>query len=322
MSYGRQVPAPFSSLSDKRDLINQFSVESRIQKKDFFFHNANSCIKRSLLEKFEFDENVTNVEDRVWSKRIISEGNHIYYQAESIVFHYHGLNQDNNNDRLKGVISTLELNVLEKISYDNNFNADIAVIINTSKKDLESKHAKQIINSTIKSVIDSRLITDIYWFVPSISQFEKLGPKIPNSCQLIEKHEEDEQNNIFDLALKQVNNIESKEKFYDFFVFLETCYLDRPSTIIDEIIKTTIMNGYDKCVAGILENRPLFLSAKEGIGNTQINKNYYSIGLPGLCRIATASKSRSSAFEFDDCGIFELQDSSYVLKDINQINSK
>ena len=37
VAYGRQVPAPFSSLSDKRDLINQFSIESRLQKKDFFF---------------------------------------------------------------------------------------------------------------------------------------------------------------------------------------------------------------------------------------------------------------------------------------------
>lgn len=320
VTYGRQVPAPFSSYADKRDLINQFPIESRLQKKDFFFHNANSCIKRSLLEKFEFDEEVSNVEDRVWSKKIISEGNSIFYQADSIVFHYHGLNQDNNPHRLKGVINTLEQKVLDKISYDNNFNADIAVIINTSKKDIDSKHVKKVIYSAIKSIVKSKLVKDIYWFVPNIKKFEYLDFKIPQSCQLIEKDDKDDKINIFELTQKQVANIERKKNFYDFFVFIETCYLDRPNSIIDEIIKTTIANGYDKCVAGVLDKRPLFLSAQEGMKNSQINKNSYSIGLPSLCRIATANKSRSEMFEFENCGILKLEDFSYALKDINQLN--
>ncbi|WP_440694022.1 glycosyltransferase [Candidatus Pelagibacter sp. HIMB1695] len=320
VSYGRQVPTPFSSLTDKRDLINQFSIESRIQKKDFFFHNANSCIKRSLLEKFEFDEEVSNIEDRVWSKKIISQGYKIAYQADAVVFHYHGINQDNNENRLRGVINILEENILEKISYDSNFNSDIAIIINTSKKDLESKYADKVVNSVIKTIKNSRLVKDIYWFVPNVKNFIKLGFKIPNTFQLVEKEKQDEEINIFELTFKQVSSLENKEKFYDFFVFLETCYLDRPTMVIDEIIKTTIMNGYDKCVAGVVENRPLFLSIREGVENTQINKNNYSIGLPSLCRISTAHKSRNEIFEFENCGILKLNDFSYALKDINEFN--
>ena len=80
------------------------------------------------------------------------------------------------------------------------------------------------------------------------------------------------------------------------------------------------MNGYDKCVAGVVENRPLFLSIREGVENTQINKNNYSIGLPSLCRISTAHKDSNEIFEFENCGILKLNDFSYALKDINEFN--
>lgn len=320
VSYGRQIPAPFSSLIDKRDLINQFSIESRIQKKDFFFHNANSCISRNLLKKFEFDEDITNVEDRVWSKKIIDNGYNIYYQANSIVFHYHGLNQDNSINRLKGVVNVLEQKVLDKISYENNFNADIAVIINTAENDLNNKYTLNVLNSAIKSIDESKLIKDIYWFVPNIQHINKLGLITPKSCLLIEKDKQDNKKNIFDLTYKQINYLENKKNFYDFYVFLETCYLDRPSMIIDEIIKSTIINGFDKCIAAVVEKRPLFLSAKDGITNSQFNKSNYFIGLPGLCRIATAHQARSSIFGYDNCGIHVVNDPSFALKNVNQIN--
>ena len=44
--YGKQLPYSFSSSNDKRDLFNQFGLEKRVQKKDNFFHNANSAIFR------------------------------------------------------------------------------------------------------------------------------------------------------------------------------------------------------------------------------------------------------------------------------------
>ena len=45
--YGKQLPLPYSSPLDKRDLYNTFGEEKRIQSKDTFFHNANSAFKKN-----------------------------------------------------------------------------------------------------------------------------------------------------------------------------------------------------------------------------------------------------------------------------------
>ena len=53
--YGRQEPLSSSSALDKRDLTVVFGLDERTQKKDSFFHNANSAIPRKIWEKFPFD---------------------------------------------------------------------------------------------------------------------------------------------------------------------------------------------------------------------------------------------------------------------------
>ena len=46
--YGRQQPMSFSSDNDKRDLVTVFGLDKKIQKKDPFFHNANSAVRKSF----------------------------------------------------------------------------------------------------------------------------------------------------------------------------------------------------------------------------------------------------------------------------------
>ena len=63
--YGRQEPMSFSSASTKRDLMLVFGLDPKIQTKDGFFHNANSIIKKEIWNKHPFDEETTNIEDRI-----------------------------------------------------------------------------------------------------------------------------------------------------------------------------------------------------------------------------------------------------------------
>ena len=51
---------------------------------------------------------MTNIEDRIWAKEVLSRGNFIYYTATASVTHYHGLNHSNSIERLKGVVKVLE----------------------------------------------------------------------------------------------------------------------------------------------------------------------------------------------------------------------
>ena len=40
----------------------------KIQKKDYFFHNANSAIPKKIWLIENFSETATNMEDRIWAK--------------------------------------------------------------------------------------------------------------------------------------------------------------------------------------------------------------------------------------------------------------
>lgn len=106
--YGKQIPTKFSNLLDRRDLINTFKNEKIIQKNDFFFHNANSSIKKNIWEKYKFDENINGLEDRYWAKRIlINKVGYICYNPLSVVFHEHGLNQGMELKRAKRIDNLL-----------------------------------------------------------------------------------------------------------------------------------------------------------------------------------------------------------------------
>ena len=105
--YGRQIPLSTSASNDKRDLLNTFGVEKRVQKKDSFFHNANSIIKKSFWKKFPFDESFDHIEDRVWAKKVIKEKKFIIYEPDACVYHYHGINHSSNDLRARKISEIL-----------------------------------------------------------------------------------------------------------------------------------------------------------------------------------------------------------------------
>ncbi len=107
--YGRQEPLPDSNLFDKRDLWNIFGKEKRLQEEDYFFHNANSIIKREILSQIPFDENLPSIEDQAWAQKIISLGYKIFYEPHASVYHYHGVNQGYNEVRAEKQVEVIEL---------------------------------------------------------------------------------------------------------------------------------------------------------------------------------------------------------------------
>ncbi|CAK0740904.1 rhamnosyltransferase [uncultured Gammaproteobacteria bacterium] len=107
--YGRQLPLAFSTAFDKRDLLTVFGLDRRIQTRDYFFHNANSIIRRDLWQRFPFDETLTNIEDRHWGKAVINAGFRLVYEPEAAVYHHHGINQNGNAERASGVSTMLDL---------------------------------------------------------------------------------------------------------------------------------------------------------------------------------------------------------------------
>jgi glycosyltransferase involved in cell wall biosynthesis len=106
--YGRQEPMSFTSNSDKRDLLITFGLDRREQFKDSFFHNANSIFPRKIWKNFPFNEEVTNIEDRLWAEQVLKAGYKIVYDPKASVYHYHGIHHSGNPDRCANVVKILE----------------------------------------------------------------------------------------------------------------------------------------------------------------------------------------------------------------------
>lgn len=107
--YGKQEPLPDTNSLDKRDLLTVFGLERRVQEKDYFFHNANSMIRRSVWEHLPFDEEIAGVEDRDWARRVLDQGYKIIYEPYAAVYHHHGINHGGDSKRADRVVRVIEL---------------------------------------------------------------------------------------------------------------------------------------------------------------------------------------------------------------------
>lgn len=88
-SYGRQVGRDTTKFSETKIFEKYYPETSRIPQTGFFCNNANSAIARSVWESYQFDEEVTGLEDMELAKRITNDGGEIAYVADAVVFHIH-----------------------------------------------------------------------------------------------------------------------------------------------------------------------------------------------------------------------------------------
>lgn len=107
-TYSRQLSTKKSSNFDYRDLFQVFRNQDSLQVKDFYFNNASSFIKKESWKNLKFNENINGLEDIVWANLMLKKGKKIFYSSDSRVFHFHGINQNNNLRRLSRHIKILK----------------------------------------------------------------------------------------------------------------------------------------------------------------------------------------------------------------------
>ena len=149
-SYGRQVGAEESKFSEKQLFAKYFPTESRIQDTDFFVNNANSAVLQSVWEKYEFDEDVTGLEDMVLGKKIIQSGDKIAYVADAPVSHIHEENLKQVKNRyyrealtLREVMPEINMSIFDFLRFT------LAGIFNDVSAGLEQKNLLKNLTSII-----------------------------------------------------------------------------------------------------------------------------------------------------------------------------
>lgn len=88
-SYGRQLGNGHSRFSEHQILRKYFPEHDHVPQEGFFANNANSSLRRSVWERYRFDEDLSGLEDMDLAKRLTDDGKKIAYVAEAAVFHLH-----------------------------------------------------------------------------------------------------------------------------------------------------------------------------------------------------------------------------------------
>ena len=317
--YGRQIPMNFSSPIDKRDLLVTFGLDKRIQQRDTFFHNANSMIRRDVWESHPFDEEVSNIEDRVWAKRLIDVGYKLVYEPEAPVYHSHGIHHNNNKERYSNVVRIMEGLELqpqhELINPLNPVELEIVAIIPVRQHTGASiDYSEFLIVETINAAQKSKYIDRVILSTDSKSIVGKArdwGAEAPFIRPLELSSPEVRADEVLRYSLEQ---LESKGYFPDLVVPLEITYPFRPDSLLDNLIDQLLGKGLDTVIPGFPEYRPCWFKQEDGFARMddyskiRSQRPPFHIGLPSLGCVTYPEFIRRGTRLGKKIGIYEIKD--------------
>lgn len=327
--YGRQEPLSYSSDLDKRDLITVFGLDRKIQIKDPFFHNANSAFTRKVWECYPFDEEISNIEDRIWGLKVIAAGLKIVYEPDASVYHWHGIHHELNSERAKKIVKILENIELQKPSEIlDNKKSNIFAIIPIKGVSL-SINKNPLLKRAIESINNSTFIT--HKFVVTDNQRTAKLAKESGVTNVIIRPPELSQDfiSIADVLQFALHKLEPEYGIPEFIVLIEETYPFRQSNLIDKMVKRIKNEGYDTLLAVKHETRGMFLEEEnciklvaEGFIPSQFKKSRGMIGLLGLGCIIKPSLIKSGELLGKNIGLFEVSDpfSSITIRDSSELS--
>ena len=312
-AYGRQEPLAFTSDSDKRDLSIIFGLDRRTQKKDSFFHNANSMLRRKLWEEHPFDETLSNIEDRVWAETVLHKGYKIVYEPRASVYHYHGIYHQGNEERCANIVRILEtlkpetkkndyldidkLNIIAVIPVkgENVFLGDKPLIGYTIEQALQSKYINRVLVST-----DS----------PELAKLsEELGASAPFLREESLSEDFVDAGKVLQYSMERMDDLKI---FPDIIVYLEITFPFRTKQLIDDMVIQLVKNGFDSVLAVRRESRSIW-SEKDGrierVDKGDIPRKYKEpcfIGLKGLCCVTHSEFVREGSLLGGRIGVYEV----------------
>ena len=247
--YGKQVPMDFSSNEDKRDLLIVFGEDARVQIKDSFFHNANSIIKREIWEKVNFDNDVQNIEDRLWAEEILKQNYKIKYTPKAAVYHYHGIHQSGNTKRLEGVTKIIErIKPSHKPGLINHNNYEKCLVI-PIKGEIPTFRNKNLLEYMSESIFSSKLIDSFYVATDNL-ETSKIAKNLGYSIAKIRSSElSTPKTSIEDVHYWHLNVLENELNYYpDVIIHAEITFPFRQNNLIDQLIKSFLSSGADTVI--------------------------------------------------------------------------
>ncbi len=312
--FGRQEPMSFSTFTDKRDLLLVFGLDRIIKTKDSFFHNANSIIRRKCWEELPFDNSITNIEDRIWAQEMLNRGYKLLYEPEASVYHYHGIHQEGNTERLDNVVKIIEKHQTNYRTGKINAKSLNIVAIIPIRGLTKSVNNVPLIKYTIDSVKQSKFVDKVFVSTDS-KETAEIAKKMGAECTFIRPPQLSEDHvNLEKVQKYSLQEIEKTGLLPDLVVHLEETYPVRPDGLLDGMILHLLEDGYDSVIAARSESGWLWHEKSEGnferVDSGDIPRKYKEnslIGLHGLGCVTYPEYIRNEQMLGNKIGLYKIE---------------
>ena len=316
--YGRQEPLAFTSDLDKRDLLITFGLDRREQVKDSFFHNANSAFRKELWQRIPFDEEVTNIEDRIWAAQVQKAGYKIVYEPSASVYHHHGIHHQGDPSRCGSIIRILEsIGPEETRTADNRIDANrlnVVAVIPVRSEGLRNVAGRPLYEYAIEHAQSSSLVKKIA--VSADDEAVAANARKAGADIVLMR---DEKESRFDVILENLMQsslaaLEEQEVIPDVLVMLETTFPLRDPAILDRLILQYVDGGFDTVIPARVEYNSCWME-EEGMYRRvdaghiarEFKQPFYT-GLKGLCCVCSPATVRKGELFGDNVGLYKLEE--------------
>jgi len=324
--YGRQEPMSFTSPADRRDLLLVFGLDRKIQHKDSFFHNANSIIRRVCWEDVPFDNKITNIEDRIWAQEMLNKGYKILYEPEASVFHYHGIHQNGNAERMNNIVRIIENQPGN--SKRGRIDAEklkIVAIIPVRGETIKIGNKYQV-SYTIESALKSQYIDRVIVSTDS-EKTAKISCSLGAECPFLRPPELSHGHiNLQTVQKFSLDKLEQNGYYPDLVFHLEETFPFREAGLLDSMIKNLLEEGHDSVIAARQENGWLWREDADRnfqrIDSGDVPREFKEktlIGLHGLGCVTHPEFIRNENMTGFKTGLYEVGNSlaSFEVRDSN-----
>ncbi|MBI2359295.1 MAG: hypothetical protein HYV04_10390, partial [Deltaproteobacteria bacterium] len=315
----------FTPPEDKRDLLIAFGLDRRRQRRDPFFHNANSAFRREIWEKFPFSEEVTNIEDRLWARTVQAQGYEIAYEPEASVYHYHGIHQQGNDLRARSTVTVLESIQNEHEEYSpgrvdprrlqiDAFIPARGAVERGSRRDVLLRH-------TVDTARSCSLVKHVYVLTDSAETARlasECGAEVPF---LREPGDSADHVTIGQVYKSFLERLQDLGHHPDIIVSLEPHYPDRDGAIVEKCLTLLTESGFDTVMPAWAEYRACYIrdgSKPRRVDDGDIprsRKNPVLVGLRGYCCASYADVIRSGSLTGSDSGFVLISDARLIVEE-------
>jgi glycosyltransferase involved in cell wall biosynthesis len=319
--YGRQLPLSFSSPLDKRDLLTMFGNERRVQKKDIFFHNANSAIRRDVWDLYPFCEEATNIEDRIWAKEVLAEGYSIVYSPTACVYHWHGVNHAMDERRAQRIVSILEGIIDEPPKLLSDYDSHKVFGIFCISKSGFSGIGEGELEATFQEVLSSAYVSKLVLTTDDSNLLTRFESS-PNIITLRRPpHLSGDLTDYLEIGSAALNSIREYGHYPDVLVFFNEKYMDRKGVVIDSAVRSLLDTDRDVVIPVISEQRTVFIEddakevtvANDGLRPARFKSKNAYVAQFGYGTAVRATYLNSDGFSEGKYGIIKISEDEDVI---------